>query len=89
MASDTPLLRTALSGAPLTTLREGDKQIQVLARLRADEFAGLSDVDNLYAFSHSGAQKVPVSQVVAKSQPHGPPRRQPAPSRRRPSSSWG
>ena len=54
----------AVSGSPLTTLREGDKQIQVLARLRSDEFADLRDVDNLYAYSHSGTQKIPVSQVA-------------------------
>ena len=33
---------TAVSGAPLTTLREGDKQIPVVARMRADEFAQLA-----------------------------------------------
>lgn len=55
---------TAVSGASLTALREGDKQIPVMARLRTDEFAGLGDVDSLYAFSNSGRQKVPVSQVA-------------------------
>jgi multidrug efflux pump subunit AcrB len=55
---------SAVSGAHLTTLREGDKQIPVMARLRADEFADLRDVDNLYAYSNTGTQKVPVSQVA-------------------------
>jgi multidrug efflux pump subunit AcrB len=55
---------TAVSGSPVTMLREGDKQIPVMARLRADEFAALHDVDSLYAYSNSGSQKVPVSQVV-------------------------
>jgi len=54
----------AVSGNPLTTLREGDKQIQVLSLLRSDEFAGLSKVGNLYAYSSKGNQKVPVNQVV-------------------------
>lgn len=55
---------TAVSGSPLTTLRDGDKQIPVVARMRTDEFASLRDVESLYAFSGSGRQKVPVSQVV-------------------------
>jgi multidrug efflux pump subunit AcrB len=55
---------TAVTGTPMTTLREGDKQIPVVARMRTDEFANLRDVDSLYAFSNSGSQKIPVSQVV-------------------------
>jgi multidrug efflux pump subunit AcrB len=55
---------TAVSGTPVTTLREGDKQIPVLAQLRVDEFAELRDVNSLYAYSHTGRQKVPVSQVA-------------------------
>ena len=55
---------TAVSGATLTNLREGDKQIPVMARLRSDEFSALSDVDSLYAYSSTGRQKVPVSQVA-------------------------
>jgi len=55
---------TAVSGARLTTLREGDKQIPVVARLRPDEFADLRDIESLYAYSNSGRQKIPVSQVA-------------------------
>jgi multidrug efflux pump subunit AcrB len=55
---------TAVSGTPMTTLRDGDKQIPVVARMRSDEFAGLRGVDSLYAFSNSGRQKIPVTQVV-------------------------
>lgn len=55
---------SAVSGSALTTLREGDKQIQVVSRLRADEFAELRDVDNLYVYSNTGGQKVPLSQVT-------------------------
>ncbi len=54
----------AVSGGALTTLREGDKQIQVMARLRPDEFADLRDVDSLYAYSSSGTQKIPIRQVA-------------------------
>jgi multidrug efflux pump len=55
---------TAVSGSGLTTLREGDKQIPVMARLRSDEFTELNDLDNLYVYSASGRQKIPVSQVA-------------------------
>lgn len=41
-----------------------DKQIPIVARLRPDEFAQLGEVGNLYAYSNSGKQKVPVSQVA-------------------------
>src|SRR5262249_35185657 len=54
----------AVSGSRVTTLREGDKQIPVISQLRSDEFADLRDVGNLYAYSSSGRQKCPVSQVV-------------------------
>jgi multidrug efflux pump subunit AcrB len=56
---------TAVSGSPLTTLREGDRQIPVVARLRTDEFASLRDVASLYVFSSTnGRQKVPIGQIV-------------------------
>jgi multidrug efflux pump subunit AcrB len=55
---------TAASGAALTTLRQGDKQIPVVARLRSDQFTELRDVDSLYAYSNSGRQKVPINQVA-------------------------
>jgi len=48
----------------VTTLHEGDRQIAVMSRLRTNEFADLSDVGNLYAFSNTGRQKVPLSQVA-------------------------
>jgi multidrug efflux pump subunit AcrB len=55
---------TAVTGTRLTILRDGDRQIPVVARMRTDEFASLRDVDNLYAFSNSGRQKLPLSQVA-------------------------
>ena len=54
---------TAMSGTTLTTLREGNKQIPVIARLRAMERAQLSDVQNLYVYSSQGSQKVPLRTV--------------------------
>ncbi len=53
----------AMSGATVTTLREGNQQIPVIARLRSQERAQLSDVENLYVYSSQGLQKVPLRTV--------------------------
>ncbi len=53
----------AMSGMPMTTLREGDKQIPVVARLRPQERAQLSDIQNLYVYSSGGSAKVPLMQI--------------------------
>jgi multidrug efflux pump subunit AcrB len=52
-----------LNGVPVTTLREGDQQIPVVARLRVEERARLSDLKNLYVYSTQTAQRVPLGQV--------------------------
>src|SRR5439155_15820482 len=49
-----------LSGAQVTLLREGHRQIPVMARLRMGERARLSDVENLYVYASQGTQKVPL-----------------------------
>jgi multidrug efflux pump subunit AcrB len=54
---------TAINGSQVTVLREGDKQIPIVARLRMEERAQLADVQNLYVYSTQGAQKVPLRQV--------------------------
>lgn len=54
---------TGLSGFPLTTLRQGNQQIPVVARLRMDERARLSDVQNLYVFPLHSASRIPLRQV--------------------------
>jgi multidrug efflux pump subunit AcrB len=54
---------TALSGTGLTTLRRGDQQIPVVSRLRMEERATLSDVQNLYVYSSSSQNKVPLLEV--------------------------
>jgi multidrug efflux pump subunit AcrB len=54
---------TGISGYPVTTLREEDKRIPVLARLRMEERAQLADVQNLYVYAREGEQKVPLSSV--------------------------
>jgi multidrug efflux pump subunit AcrB len=45
---------SAVNGTTVTTLREGDKQIPVVARLRTDEIAGLNDLNSLYVYSRTG-----------------------------------
>ena len=55
---------TAISGAMLTTLREGSDQIPVMARLRMEERAALSDIRNLYVYSSSGPQKLPLEAIA-------------------------
>ena len=54
---------TALSGSGLTTLRRGDQQIPVVSRLRMDERANLSDIQNLYVYSSESNNKVPLMSV--------------------------
>jgi len=54
---------TALSGSGLTTLRRGDQQIPVVSRLRMDERASLSDIQNLYVYSSESNNKVPLMSV--------------------------
>lgn len=54
---------TGISGRQVTVLREGDKQIPVVARLRMEERAQLADVQNLYIYSLQGDQKAPLRQV--------------------------
>jgi multidrug efflux pump subunit AcrB len=52
-----------MNGFQVTTLHEGDRQIPVIFRLRAEERARLSDVQNLYVTASQGGQKVPLRQV--------------------------
>ncbi len=54
---------TGINGSKVTVLREGDKQIPIVARLRMEERAQLADVQNLYIYSMQGSQKVPLRQV--------------------------
>ena len=54
---------SALSGAGLTTLRRGDQQIPVVSRLRMEERASLSDIQNLYVYSSQSNNKVPLATV--------------------------
>jgi multidrug efflux pump subunit AcrB len=53
----------ALNGSIVTALREGNKQIPVAVRLRLQERAQLSDIQNLYVFSSQTPQRVPLMQI--------------------------
>ena len=54
---------TGMNGFPLTVLRDGDQQIPVVARLRPEERARVTDIQNLYVYSQVSAQRVPLRQV--------------------------
>jgi multidrug efflux pump subunit AcrB len=56
---------SATHGKEVTTLREGDKQIPVVARLRMEERAQLGDLRNLYVYAGEGTQKVLLRQVAS------------------------
>ena len=53
----------AMSGVPVSTYREADKQIPIAVRLRMEDRAGLSDVQNAYVYSLTSNQRVPLRQV--------------------------
>ena len=62
--SDVALSSTSgISGMTVTTLEEGQKQIPVVARLRMEERAQLSDVQNLYVYASQDQTKIPLVQV--------------------------
>ncbi|MFB3922968.1 MAG: efflux RND transporter permease subunit [Terriglobia bacterium] len=54
---------SGMYGSQVTTLREGNKEIPVLMRLRMDERAQLSDIQSLYVHSPERPQKVPLGQI--------------------------
>jgi multidrug efflux pump subunit AcrB len=54
---------SGMNGFPLTVLRDGDQQIPVVARLRPEERARITDIQNLYVYSQVSPQRVPLRQV--------------------------
>ncbi|MCU1293120.1 MAG: AcrB/AcrD/AcrF family protein [Bryobacterales bacterium] len=52
-----------INGMPVTTLQDGNKNIPVVARLRMDERAQLSDIRNLYVYSSQTSTKIPLAQI--------------------------
>ena len=53
----------ALSGTTVAALEEGDKQIPIVARMRMDERARLSDIQNLYVYASQDQSKIPLTQI--------------------------
>lgn len=58
------LLQTGLSGAPLTSLREEDRLIPIVFRLRSDERSRIDEIVNLDAVSSLTNARVPISQIA-------------------------
>jgi multidrug efflux pump subunit AcrB len=57
-------INTATSGTTVATLREGNKQIPVVARLQTNQRGQISDVRNLYVYGSQTSTKVPVTAVA-------------------------
>ena len=53
----------AMSGQPVAVLHDGPDQIPVVARLRMEERAQLSDIQSLYVYASGGSQKVPLQSI--------------------------
>ena len=54
---------TAMNGHRVALLHDGDDQIPVVARLRMEERAQLSDIRSLYVYSSQGTEKVPLQSI--------------------------
>jgi len=54
---------SAMSGMQLTTFQDGNKEIPVVARLKMEERAQLSDIENLYVYASQGTSKIPLVQI--------------------------
>jgi multidrug efflux pump subunit AcrB len=53
----------SLSGTPVATLLEGDKQIPVVGRLYRYERATVQDLENLYVYPSGGGKPVPLKAI--------------------------
>jgi len=56
---------TGINGAQIGTLREGDKQTPIVARLQLQQRARLSDLGSMYVYSMDDGNKVPLMGVAA------------------------
>jgi multidrug efflux pump subunit AcrB len=54
----------AISGAPVGTFKEGDKSIPIVARLRPQDRAQLSQIKSLYVYSSRQETRVPLLSVA-------------------------
>ena len=57
------MMSAGLSGYTTTTIREGDRQIPLILRLRPDERSRIEDMRTMTIFSASGDIRVPLEQV--------------------------
>ena len=55
----------AISGAPVGTFKEGDKSIPIVARLRPQDRAQLSQIKSLYVYSSRQDARVPLLSVAS------------------------
>ena len=53
----------SLSGTPVATLLEGDKQIPIVARLYRLERAAVQDLENLYVWPSGGGKPIPLKAI--------------------------
>ena len=53
-----------LSGSRVGLLRDGDKEIPIVAKLRMNERVQLDDVRSLYVYANNGTRKVPLQSVA-------------------------
>lgn len=58
---------TGLVGTQVDVLREGDKQIPIVVRLRSEESAQIQSLSDLYVYSVATQQKVPLPQIATMS----------------------
>ena len=56
---------TGINGARIGTLREGDKQTPIVARLQLQQRARLSDLGSMYVYSMDDGNKVPLMGVAS------------------------
>lgn len=53
----------AMTGVTVGRLRDGDRELAIVSRLRPEERAQLSEIENLYVNAQNSTQKVPLGQV--------------------------
>jgi multidrug efflux pump subunit AcrB len=56
---------SGFSGLQVTSLRDGDKEIPVVTRLQLPQRSVLSDLNNLYVYSESNDNKVPLQEIAS------------------------
>jgi multidrug efflux pump subunit AcrB len=53
----------AMSGRTVGQLREGDQQVAIITRMRAEERAQLEDIENLYVTASKSPTRIPLRQI--------------------------